>query len=219
MLIPKQKPKAIITDVDSTLTERTAWYELTDRLGGSSYKHADLFAEFLQGDLSYQKLKEELFKIWNANGPVHKDKLAKIFREIPLKGEAISLIRKLQEKGYIVCLISSSISMFVEEVAKKLNVKHHYGNPIFQFDENGYWIDFDYTRGEEILKMEQLDDFQKRTGFKDENCVAIADGINDIEMFRRLPGIVVDPKSTHLKELAWQKVKFLPRVFQLLESI
>ena len=97
--------------------------------------------------------------------------------------------------------------MFVTEIAKKFNIDHHYGNSIFQFDENGYWIDFDYTRGEELLKMEQLDDFLEKTGFKESECVAIADGVNDIEMFRRLPGIVVDPKSSHLKELSWQEVK------------
>lgn len=219
MLIPKQKPKAIITDVDSTLTERTTWYGLTERLGGSSYEHADLFAKFLRGEISFSRVKKDLFKIWNTNGPVHKDKLIEIFKDIPLRGEAFSLINELQEQGYTLCLISGSIDMFVTEIAKKFKIKHHYGNSIFKFDENGYWVDLEYNRDEEILKMEQFDDFLKKTGFKEEECIAIADGDNDLKMFSRIPGILVNPKSGIVRELAWQEVKFLPRVLQLLESI
>ncbi|MBU1885095.1 HAD-IB family phosphatase [Patescibacteria group bacterium] len=219
MLIPKQKPKAIITDVDSTLTERTTWYELTERLGGSSYKHADLFMKYLRGKISFQQVKKDLFKLWNTNGPVHKNKLIEIFRDIPLRGEAFSLINQLQEKGYSLCLISGSIEMFIDEIAKKFNIDHYYGNSIFHFDENGYWTDLDYTRNEEHLKIKQFEDFLKKTGFKDDECIAIGDGDNDLELFSRIPGIVVNPKSEHLKELAWQEVKYLPRVLQLLESI
>jgi len=219
MLVPKQKPKAIITDVDSTLTERTTWYELTERLGGSSYAHADLFAKFLRGEISFHQVKKDLFKIWNANGPVHRDKLIEIFENIPLRGEAFSLINQLQEDGYTLCLISGSIDMFVTQIAKKFKINHHYGNSIFHFDEDGYWVELDYSQDEELLKMEQFNDFLEKTGFKEDECIAIGDGDNDRKMFGRVPGIIVNPKSDHLKELAWQEVKFLPRVLQLLESI
>jgi HAD superfamily phosphoserine phosphatase-like hydrolase len=134
MLIPKQKPKAIITDVDSTLTERTTWYELTERLGASPYEHASLFRKFLEGEISYKQVKKDLFKLWNVNGPIHKDKLIKIFNEIPLRGEAFSLINKLKEDDYTLCLISGSIEMFIAEIAKKFKVNHYYGNSIFHFD-------------------------------------------------------------------------------------
>ena len=219
MLIPKQKPKAIITDVDSTLTERTTWYELTERLGASPYEHASLFRKFLEGEISYKQVKKDLFKLWNVNGPIHKDKLIKIFNEIPLRGEAFSLINKLKEDGYTLCLISGSIEMFIAEIAKKFKVNHYYGNSIFHFDENGYWTDLEYTKDEKCLKVEQFEDFLEKTGFKAEECIAIGDSENDLGIFGKIPGIVVNPKSDLLKELAWQEVKYLPRVLQLLESI
>ena len=219
MLEPKKKPKAIITDVDSTLTERTTWYELTERLGASPYEHADLFMKFLRGEISYQQVKKDLFKLWNANGPVHKDKLIEIFRDIPLRGDAYSVINSLKESGYTLCLISGSIEMFIAEIAKRFEIDHYYGNSIFRFDEKGYWVDLEYTKDEERLKMEQFEDFLKKTGFKPEECVAIGDGDNDLGIFSRIPGIVVNPKSEHLKELAWQEVRYLPRVLQVLESI
>jgi HAD superfamily phosphoserine phosphatase-like hydrolase len=219
MLVPKKKPKAIITDVDSTLTERTTWYELTERLGGSPYKHAELFAKFLRGEISFNLVKDELFKLWRTNGPVHKDQLAEIFRDIPLRGDAYSVVNSLKESGYTLCLISGSIEMFIEEVAKRFGIDHYYGNSIFHFDEKGYWVDLNYNKDEERLKMEQFEDFLKKTGFKAEECVAIGDGDNDLGIFSRVPGIIVDPKSEHLRELSWQEVKYLPRVLQILESL
>jgi HAD superfamily phosphoserine phosphatase-like hydrolase len=221
MLVPKKKPRAIITDVDSTLTERTTWYELTERLGASPYKHADLFMQFLRGEISYKQVKKDLFKLWNTanKGPVHRDQLVEIFKDIPLRGEAYALINELKEKDYTLCLISGSIEMFITEVAKKFGIAYHYGNSIFHFDDDGYWVDLEYTKDEEKLKMEQFEDFLNKTGFKREDCIAIGDGDNDTELFSHVPGIVVNAKSEHLKELAWQEVKYLPRVLQVLESI
>ncbi len=219
MLAPKKKPKAIITDVDSTLTERTTWYALTEKLGGSPYEHADLFMQFLRGEMTFHQVKKDLFKIWNTNGPVHKNQLVDIFRDIPLKGEAHAMVNNLKEAGYTLCLISGSIEMFIEEVAKKFEIEHYYGNSVFHFDNDGYWIDLEYSKDESKLKIEQFEDFLKKTGFKAEECLAIGDGDNDLELFSRMPGIVVNPKSEHLKELAWQEIKYLPRVIQLLESI
>lgn len=219
MLAPKSRPKVIITDVDATLTERTTWYELTERLGGSSFKHADLFTKFLRNELSFSQIKKELFKIWRTNGPVHKDQLVEIFRDIPLRGEAYSVINSLKEAGYTLCLISGSIEMFIEEIARKFEIEHYFGNSKFCFDEKGYWVDFEYTKDEGHLKLEQFNDFLKKTGFKPEECVAIGDGDNDLELFSIVPGIVVNSKSEHLKELSWGEVKYLPRVLQLLETI
>jgi phosphoserine phosphatase len=219
MLIPKQKPKAIITDVDATFTERTTWYALTERLGGSSYEHADLFMKFARREMSFYQVKKELFKLWNTNGPVHKDKLIEIFRDIRLRGDGFSVINRLKEAGYTICMISGSIEMFIEEIAKKFEIEHYYGNSKFIFDENDIWVDLEYSREEGRLKVEQFHDFLDKTGFKPEECIAIGDGENDLELFSLIPGIVINSQCEHLKELAWEEVKYLPRVIQLLETI
>jgi len=219
MLVPKQKPKAIIFDVDETLTDRVTWYELTEQLGGSTYKHADLFMTYLDGKISYQTVKKELFKIWNTNGPVHKDRLVEIFKNIHIRGEAVSLINSLQEQGYELCLISGSMELFIKELANRFGIKHHYGNSSFVFDENGHWVDLEYTKEEGQLKVEQFQDFLDKTNYSPEECIAVGDGDNDIDLFRLIPGIVINPKSEHLKELAWQEIKYLPRITQILKTL
>lgn len=216
---PQDKPKAIIMNVDETLTERVTWYALTEELGASCYEHADIFMSYLDGKISYHTAKQKLFQIWTASGPIHKDRLEEIFKNIHIRGEAIAVINTLQEKGYELCLMSGSIEMFIQTLAKKFGIKHYYGNSRFIFDKKGYWVDFEYTKEEAQLKVEQFQDFLKKTGLKAENCIAIGDGDNDLDLFRLIPGIIVNPRSEHLKELAWQDVKYLPRVIQLLESI
>lgn len=217
---PLTKPKAIITDVDQTLTERTTWYELTEKLGGSARKHAEIFAQFLKNHISYDQMKKELFAMWTQNGPVHKDRLMDIFLTVPLRGEAFALFNELQARGFELCLISSSIELFIETVAKRFSIQRWYGNSKLIFDEQGNWIDFEYTKEEALLKKEQLADFLQVTGYAETECIAIGDGDNDIEIFQRVPGIVVGQSvSPHLRELAWNEVQYLSKVIQIVESI
>ena len=218
-LIPQNKPRAIVTDVDQTLTERTTWYELTEKLGGSARDHADIFTRFLKSHISNEQMKRELFAIWTQNGPVTKQQLRDIFLTVPLRGEAFALFNELQDRGYELCLISSSSDLFVETVAERFKIKHWYANSKLHFNEKGEWIDFDYTREEALLKKEQLQQFFDATGYKQHECVALGDGENDIEIFNMVPGIAVNTHSPHLRELAWHDVQYLSTVIQVLESI
>lgn len=45
--------KAVIFDIDGTLTERDSWTRLTDDLGGSADEHLYIFKDFLGGRTSY----------------------------------------------------------------------------------------------------------------------------------------------------------------------
>ena len=169
--------------------------------------------------MSYEMVKKELFKIWRTKGPVHRDQLREILSQIHIKGEAADVLRNLQKRGYQICLISGSMKMFVEILAEKFKIEHHYGNSRFVFDDDGYWVDIEYTKGEGQLKIEQFYDFLEKTGLEKEDCLAIGDGENDIPLFQEIPGVVVNASNEHLKELAWQNAKYLPRILQILESI
>lgn len=219
MLKPTKKPKVIVFDVDGTLTDRITWYQVTEKLGGSTARHADLFMRYLNDELSYNALKKKLFKVWEHNGPIHRSQLKTIFEEIHIKGEAIDVINKLQARGYKICLISGSIRMFIEILAQKFGIKYHYGNSRLIFNKDGYWVDLDYTRAESRLKVEQLHQMLEKTGLSTEDCIAIGDGKNDIGLFQEVPGVVVNGKSEHLTELAWQNAKYIPRILQILESL
>jgi HAD superfamily phosphoserine phosphatase-like hydrolase len=216
---PTTKPKAIILDVDKTLTERTTWYELTERLGGSSRDHASIFMNYLNNNIDFEEAKKQLFTIWNANGSVHRNTLMDIFQTVPLRGEAFAFFNELRERGYELCLISGSIQLFVENVAERFGIKYSYGNSELIFDEEGNWIDLIYHRDEAKHKLNQLNQFLEKTGLTAEECLAIGDSSNDAELFQALPGIAVNTQSEHLRELAWQEVTYLPKILQILETL
>lgn len=215
-----KRPKAVIFDVDKTLTISTSWYELTDSLGADTAEHARLYTAYKAGTITYKQAKDGLFKIWNERRKkIHRQELEDLFFSIELRGDAISTIGELQRLGYVVCLISSSIDLFIQIVAKRLSIKHWYANSVFEFDENGYWIDFEYSKDEAQLKVRQLEKFLKEQKLKKSECVAVGDGETDVEMFRTIPGVAVHCDFDHLNQLAWQKLKYLPRLVQLLESL
>jgi len=216
---PTSKPKAIIFDVDKTLTDATTWYTLTKALGGNTHAHAQTFFSFLNGKITYQEMKVELFKIWLNKGPVSKQKIQSIVQNVQYTGEALSTFRSLQERGYPLVLISSSFDTFIEEVAKRFEIKHWYANCKFIFDKNDNWIDLEDHKDEAVLKVKQLKEFLKKSKIKPEECMAIGDGENDIELFKIVPGIAFRPATDHLTQVAWQEVKYLPRVIQIIESI
>lgn len=219
MLTPQHKPKAIILDVDKTLTERVTWYELTEKLGGDTAEHARLFSSYLGGKLSYEEMKSGLFKMWNQHGQVTKEQLKQIFTDVHLKGEALAVFGELQERGHQLCLISSSIDMFTEIVAKRFNIDYWYANSELVFDENDNWIDFHFDKRMAELKVKQLENYLNRTHLKKTDCVAIGDDTNDAGLFREIPGIAVNTNNDLINQMAWKSVAYLPRVIQVIESI
>lgn len=217
--IPNKRPKAIITDVDKTLTERTTWLEISEKLGASIDQHAGIFTDFLNDKIDLEETKEQLFKLWRSKGPVFREDLATIVDGVHLRGEAFDTFVQLQERGYKLCLISSSFDLLVEHVAKRFSIENYYSNAKLIFDSNGEWVDFEFDKSMAALKAKQLDDFLNKTGLQKDECIALGDDINDIDIFRKVPGIAIHSHSDPLKAVAWQSINYLPRVIQVLESL
>lgn len=220
MPTPTKKPKVIIFDVDKTITEETTWYDLGDAIGIDTSEHARLYTAYMAGTMSYDDSRDGLMKLFLENGrKISRKQLENIFYDIRLRPEAIAVIGELQNLGYELCLISSSINMFVEIVSKRLSIADWYANSVFLFDDEDNWINFEYNKEEATLKVRQLDEYLHKKGLSREDCIAVGDGSSDIEIFRAIPGISVHCDNDHLNQLAWKRIKYLPRIPQLLESL
>ncbi|PIR58976.1 MAG: hypothetical protein COU69_02635 [Candidatus Pacebacteria bacterium CG10_big_fil_rev_8_21_14_0_10_56_10] len=219
-IAPAYKPRAIVFDVDKTLTPVTVWYELDRQLKADPAAHADAYIAYRDGSLSFKQAKESLFKIWRAHyNAITRQLLQNIFLSIEPKGSAVATIRALQQKGYHICLISASIEMYVQLTAERLGVEDAYGNSKFIFDEHDNWVDFEYDRDEAGLKVKQLQHFIDKHGYQLTDCVAVGDGESDLELFRVIPGVAVEAESDHLKQLAWQDIHYITKLEQLIESL
>ncbi len=219
MPTPTHKPTGLVFDVDKTLTEKTTWLELTEKLGGDPSRHAEIFSDFLNYEVSYDEMKKDLFKLWNSKGKVHRDQIKEICRDVHLKGEAFATFNALSERGYDLCLISGSFDIFVEIVAERFGIKCWKANSTLIFDDQGYWVDVDYDRNEAHVKEVQLDQLINDNHLSTQDIIAIGDSDNDVEIFKMVPGIAIHTDSDLLKQLAWKEIDYLPRIVQVLESL
>lgn len=223
MSIPSltHKPKVIFCDVDKTLTNGNTWFALTTALHGDVEKHFQLYSAFMKDKISFEEMKKGLFEMWEAGygAKISKKVLEDIFFRIQLRGEAFSTFAELRNQGYILCLVSSGIDLFVKMVAERLQLEHWYANSELIFDENGNWTDFKYDKNEADLKLKQLQEFVQKHNIDESECLILGDGSGEIELFRNFPGVAIDTEDETLKKLAWREIKYLPTVLQILQEI
>ena len=60
--------KAVVFDIDNTLTNDVSWLKATELLGASVEKHVDIFDKFSKNKLSYKVSKQQLIQLWEDTG-------------------------------------------------------------------------------------------------------------------------------------------------------
>lgn len=102
-------------------------------------------------------------------------------------------------------LISGSINILVDIVAKDLDIKYAKANNTFIFDEQDR-IKSISSHGDEIVaKANHLESIAEMLSLDIKECACIADGENDIEMFRRT-GHGITFKGSSIENEAWKVV-------------
>jgi phosphoserine phosphatase len=178
--------KAIILDLDQTLTTDTAsWLQFTKLLGADFTVHTDIYNRFRAGEISYKLAKSELISLWKSTSELDRTSIENIFKKVELRDGAIEAVQYLKQK-YKICIISGAIDVFVEIISEKLGVKDRYASTKFTFDDNDTLIDFQYTlsRGEEKVKF--FKDFCLKNNLSPKECVAIGDGDSDVPIFQEV---------------------------------
>jgi len=210
--------KAVIFDIDGTLSSDISWTKLTLLLGKSVPDHLKIYEDFKTGKLEYEESKRLLLKLWRGEGVLHKNKLQKIFDSWIIKENTIPLFSYLKSKRYITCLITGSVDLFAQTIAGKVGADFWYANTILHWDEDDILQDFDYELNAADKKLEQFENFKKQNSLENSECVVVGDDSNDIELFKITQhGIIVEsPTSSVLELFAWKKVKDLIEIKNIL---
>lgn len=214
-----KKFKVVIFDIDGTLTPMNSWLAITRDIGGSVAEHLAIYEEHVKGGVGLDDAKRRLLEMWQASGNDNRSHIESLFDSWPVRPEAYSLISELKQYDYLVCLITGSISIYAEYMAKKLGVSKYYANGKLHFSKEGKLIDFDYTTDEASLKLHQFKDFCDSNGLLADECVVVGDSDNDIELFRATGhGILLLNKkvSDELRKVAWKQVTSLNEIMSLL---
>lgn len=211
--------QAVVYDIDNTLTNDVSWLKVTELLGASVTRHQDIFDRFLKHELPYSEAKRQLIELWQSTGKANKRHWQMLFDAWPLADGAAELVQYTHDQGYQTALITGSLDLFAAAIAKKLHVPHYYANTELLWDESGYLIDFNYVRDQAAQKLTHLKEFIDRAGIPIENCVAIGDGDNDIEIFKATGrGIALGSGNPSLLAVSWLRSDDLFSVVPLLAA-
>lgn len=201
-----EKAKAIILDIDGTLTETVSWLAFTQGLGGDVDEHARIFDEFKNGNTTYIDAKKELITLWRATGNAKRSDVTRIFESWQVYPGVQELVAELSV-DYKVCIITGSFDLWAKTLADRLSVKDWFANTALMFDDNDEIYDMDYTLKQAEKKLEHFEAYCAEHGLLPTECVAVGDSDNDIKLFEATGhGIAVGNAPTELLAVAEKKI-------------
>ena len=211
--------KALVLDIDNTLTESVSWLRMTEVMGGSVSDHQLIFDRFLNNITSYEESKQQLLELWQATGNANRTFLASAFNDWPLRKGAHELTAYALDQNYQVALITGSMDLFAQTLAERLHVPHWYANTTLHWSDDGNLVDLDYIRDQAAHKLSQLQGFAKQIGADLHDCVVVGDGHNDVDIFRATGrGIALGPAPESLRSVSHKYAATLAEVQAILQS-
>jgi len=212
------KAKAIVFDIDGTLSPEISWLALTRDLGASVDGHIRIYTDYKEGRATYEESKRQLISTWQATGNATKPFFQKLFADLKLQPNAHDIIAELK-KQYIVCLITGSMDLYAEIVAGKVGARQWYANTRLVWSEQDELIDMDYELNQADKKLEQFAQFCAANKLEPQDCIVVGDSENDLGLFKLSgKGILVlgNEKAKEYEQYAW---KVIPDLAALKQTI
>ena len=132
-------PKIVVFDCDGVLVDAvSSWRTLHDSFGTDN---ATNLKRFIQGELSDVEFMRSDIQMWKAvRQPIHQDELFRAYAGVKLMPGARETVKRLQDEGVFVAIVSAGVDLFVSSIASMLNVDDWIANG-FVFDDEGYLTD------------------------------------------------------------------------------
>jgi phosphoserine phosphatase len=199
-----RKYKAVIFDLDGTMSPKNSWLELTNFLGADPQLHIDIFQKFMENSLSLDDAKKQLLDLWLSSAKAFEKPIRTFFKTLPLRENAREIIEYLRGRSIETCLISSTVDICVEEVASTIGIKNWYADSRLIFDEKGNLADLIYQEEQLNQKLKYFEEFLALFRISPEECLVIGDGENDIILFEKCNGglTIGDSVAPKLKKIA-----------------
>lgn len=211
------KLTAAVFDIDGTLSPDISWLALTRDLGASVDGHIQIYNDYKQGKIDYPTSKSQLIGLWSATGNANKSFFGALFDALPLDPSAKSVTREAKI-GRTVCLITGSMDMYAQIVARKLEIDHWYANTTLHWDSDGNLVDMDYELNQGQKKLKQFGQFCQKNNLQPNECLVVGDGENDEHLFEASQHGVLVGSSSAIESHAWRRVEQLADVEQILRN-
>ncbi len=211
--------KAVVFDIDGTLTRDISWNRFTLGLGGSIEVHDEIYGRWKRGELTLQESNKLCLENWSKEGKANKKDITKILKEIPIREDAKEIISYLKEKGYKLCMITGSFDLYAQLVGEELGIPDWYAISTLVWDEKDNLTDVITVTGDKEKKIELFNQFREKHGLNINECVPVGDSSNDIGLFSLTSnGVAVrtEFEAVELEKVAWKKVNNLIELKELL---
>src|ERR1700729_416108 len=116
------QPKAVILDIDGTVSPEVSWLALSRDPGASVKQHQIIFDDYRYGRTNYAIAKSRLIELWRATGNANHTAMDRHFKQWPLDPAAVPLVAACKQHGYKLCLITGSVDRYAEAVAHRLGI-------------------------------------------------------------------------------------------------
>ncbi len=199
------KTRAVVFDVDGTLSPDVSWLALTRDLGASVERHEQIYHDYKHGKTDYVTAKSQLLTLWQATGNANKEFFAQLFDALPLNPAAEKVVQAAKI-DYTVCLISGSMDLYTKIVAEKLAIDHWYANTTLHWDTNGSLVDMDYDLDQASKKLEQFDQFCETNRIRTEDCFVVGDGENEELLFETCKHGILLGSNPNTSTHAWRHI-------------
>lgn len=197
--------KLICFDLDDTLIDRNSWKELDLAFGMSSEEAKMLYMLFKEGVLTYSQWAEITLKIFQKRGSATYGAINNIFTGYEYKPGVVETVAYLKNAGYRLGLISGSVDILVDKVAKDLGIEFAEANNILVFDEQDRLENIVFFGDDSLSKTRHLQSFCRKLGLKLSECACLGDGANDAEMFK-VTGHGITFKGSPIQGSAWKVI-------------
>jgi phosphoserine phosphatase len=200
--------KLICFDLDYTLIAQNSWHALNMFLGITSEEDSMWYKQWKDGALSYEDWNALLLEKYKRHPRANKSEITHLLSSCEYLPGARESVAYAQSRGYTVVIITGSMDIVVNIVAKELGVHYARANNAFIFDSQERLEHIKTTGDEAHAKADILQGLCTELGIQMHECACIGDGANDIEMFRRT-GHGVTFRGSPIESEAWKVIDTL----------
>lgn len=189
--------KVIIFDMDKTLIQGNSWYKLNIAMGVKPEEDEILYrlGPEKEGVLSYDEWLHILAKLIVKRSRPTREDIEKVILDYKFADGAEKVVNSLKDRGYTIAITSGSFNLLVDDVARKLGIEHAYNNAYLVFDDHDLFENVILTWDDVKYKPLLVQSICRRFGLHPKDVHYVADGDNDLEIFRETIGIAVNTPS------------------------
>lgn len=199
--------KLVCFDLDDTLIAESSWLVLSRALGVEE-KDKQLYQDYHAGRISYEQWNDRILEAYLEHEDATREGITRAFTNLKYSEGAKDAVAYCKNAGYQVALISGSIDIVVDQIAKDLGIPYAKANNTFIFDDSGRLHGIHTEGDDRIKKADHLEAFCALLNIKITECACIGDGDNDLEMFRRT-GKGITFKGSPIEKDAWKVINSL----------